>query len=200
MVVCTGDALAISAELFLSIAIIMIVARLVGFVFRYFKQPTVLGEVLAGILLGPSALGQIPGDIPGAFFPLDVRLFLSVSAQLGLIIFMFVVGLEVDVPGLLRSSRTALTIGGMSVVLPFCVGTFALGPFLYPKYKVTTCTSSKLSPFWLASLQTSRSSACRWASWLWAAPLSLMQWHGCSLPFASPSSRPPPEATAASSP
>ena len=72
---------------------------------------------------------------------MDIRIFLNVCSQLGLIIFMFVVGLEVDVPGLARSSKPALLIGGTSVVLPFCIGSFVLGPSLYEKYKGRTCTS-----------------------------------------------------------
>eukprot|EP00292_Cryptomonas_paramecium_P005112 CAMPEP_0113681268 /NCGR_PEP_ID=MMETSP0038_2-20120614/11880_1 /TAXON_ID=2898 /ORGANISM="Cryptomonas paramecium" /LENGTH=429 /DNA_ID=CAMNT_0000599941 /DNA_START=109 /DNA_END=1394 /DNA_ORIENTATION=+ /assembly_acc=CAM_ASM_000170 len=119
----------------------MMVARLVGMVFRYFKQPAVLGEIIAGIVLGPSALGQIPGNIPNILFPAEVRIFLNVCAQLGLIIFMFVVGLEVDVPGLIKSSKSALAIGATSVILPFLITTFVQAPFLYSKYRGETCTT-----------------------------------------------------------
>jgi Kef-type K+ transport system membrane component KefB len=105
-------------------------------------QPTVLGEIIAGIILGPSVLGQIPGNIPALLFPLDIRIFLNVCSQLGLIIFMFVVGLEVDVPGLARSSKAAVLIGGISVIVPFLIGGFVLAPFLYGRYKGATCITS----------------------------------------------------------
>ena len=108
-------------------------------------QPTVLGEIIAGIILGPSVLGQIPGNIPAVLFPPDVRIFLNVCSQLGLIIFMFVVGLEVDVPGLARSSRSAVLIGGISVILPFLIGSFVLAPNLFSRYKGQTCTTNTVN-------------------------------------------------------
>jgi Kef-type K+ transport system membrane component KefB len=79
-------------------AVVLAVARAVGYLFRRMRQPAVIGEIVAGILLGPSVLGQIPTGrgytTTQWIFPIHIRPFLKEFAELGLIIFMFVVGLE----------------------------------------------------------------------------------------------------------
>lgn len=112
----------IAALVFLDIAIIVVVARLTAMLFVRFRQPPVIGEILAGIALGPSLLGQLPGDLSTQLFPLDVRPFLRVVAQLGLIIFMFIVGLELDVTLIRGRERAAAAISVTSVALPFGLG------------------------------------------------------------------------------
>jgi len=86
----------IAALVFIDIAIIMIVARLFGRLAIKVGQPPVVGEILAGIALGPSLLGLLPGDLDGRLFPPDVLPYLNILAQLGLVLFMFIVGLELD--------------------------------------------------------------------------------------------------------
>ena len=107
---------------FLDIAIVIVVARLMGRLFVRLRQPAVIGEILGGIVLGPSVLGLLPGDLPQVLFPADVRPHLNVIAQLGLVLFMFIVGLEVDLRlirqaagrhhGLAVVDRAALRAGG----------------------------------------------------------------------------------------
>lgn len=107
---------------FIDIAIIVVVARLMGALFRRMGQPAVVGEIIAGIALGPSLLGALPGDLTEELFPSDVRPFLAVIAQLGLVLFMFIVGLELD-PQLVRGKeRVAAIISLTSVALPFATG------------------------------------------------------------------------------
>ena len=84
---------AIAARTFVSMAIVLVVSRFVGKIFARLGQPSVLGEIVAGIALGPSLLGK---DAVNRLFPSDIRPFMRVIAELGLVIFMFVVGLEVD--------------------------------------------------------------------------------------------------------
>ncbi len=96
----------IAAIVFIDIAIIMVATRLVGTLFRRIRQPAVVGEIIAGIVLGPTLLGALRGDLPDTLFPGDVRPFLKVLAQLGLVIFMFIVGLELDLK-LIRGKRAA---------------------------------------------------------------------------------------------
>jgi Kef-type K+ transport system membrane component KefB len=116
---------AITARVFLEIAIIIVVARLAAAVARRVRQPAVVGEIVAGIMLGPSFLGLINEDLPTELFPLDTRPFLGIIAQLGLIIFMFIVGLELDM-GLIRGKgRVAAVTSFSSVVLPFALGLLA---------------------------------------------------------------------------
>jgi Kef-type K+ transport system membrane component KefB len=112
---------------FLDIAIVIVVARLMGALFRRIRQPAVVGEIVGGILLGPSFLGLFNEDLPGRIFPAEVVPFLSNVAQIGLIIFMFIVGLEVDV-GLIRGKgRVAAVTSITSVALPFGLGMLAAG-------------------------------------------------------------------------
>ena len=119
----------VSAWVFIDIAVIVVVARAMGALFRRLHQPAVVGEIVAGILLGPSVLGAFPGDLPGRLFPPEqVRPALNVVAQLGLIIFMFVVGLELDTKLIRGKERTAAVISVSSIVLPFSLGAIlALG-------------------------------------------------------------------------
>jgi Kef-type K+ transport system membrane component KefB len=142
-------------EIFIDVAIIVVVARLMGALFKRLHQPAVVGEILAGIALGPSLLGLIPGSwfglsttIPEWLFPLEVRPYLKVLAELGLIIFMFIVGLELDV-GLIRGrERIAATISVTSVALPFGLGLLLAGA-IYGTYGVVNGKEVEFLPFGL---------------------------------------------------
>jgi Kef-type K+ transport system membrane component KefB len=106
----------------LDVAIVVGAARLMGNLFRRIGQPAVIGEIVAGIVLGPSLLGALPGDLDLVLFPTEVRGHLSVIAQLGLALFMFIVGLEVDLSLIRGRGRAAGAIAGGSIVLPFALG------------------------------------------------------------------------------
>ncbi len=112
----------LTAIVFIDIAIIVAVARLVGALFKKIRQPAVVGEIVAGIALGPSLLGLFPGQLPTRIFPNDVRPYLGILAQLGLVIFMFIVGLEVDVALIRGKERIAGVISLSSIALPFGLG------------------------------------------------------------------------------
>lgn len=119
----TGDAT--PAALLLSVAVVVAVALAAGAVARRLGQPRVIGEIVAGILLGPTALGHLPGDIGGHLFPPDVRPVLAVVAQLGVVLFMFLVGAEAD-PGLVRGrERIAVSVSLASIAAPFALGIVA---------------------------------------------------------------------------
>ncbi len=117
----------------LDIAIVIIAARLMGAAFRRIGQPAVLGEITAGVLLGPTLLGAFPGDLDQLLFPMDARPFLMAIAQLGLILFMFIVGLEVDLSLVRGRERIASMVSLSSVALPFGLG-LALATVLYPRH------------------------------------------------------------------
>ncbi len=112
----------LTAIVFIDIAIIVAVARLAGALFKKIRQPAVVGEILAGIALGPSLLGLLPGHLPARVFPTDVRPYLGILAQLGLIIFMFIVGLDVDISLIRGKGRVAGVISLSSIALPFALG------------------------------------------------------------------------------
>jgi Kef-type K+ transport system membrane component KefB/nucleotide-binding universal stress UspA family protein len=118
--------------LLLQIAVIIVFSRAVGWVFRLLHQPQVVGEMAAGIMLGPSLLGWVAPDVSGALFPLESLGYLNTLSQVGLIVFMFLVGLELE-PRLLRGrGKTAIVTSHASIVVPFCLGS-GLALYLYPR-------------------------------------------------------------------
>ncbi|QMU71374.1 cation:proton antiporter [Streptacidiphilus sp. P02-A3a] len=89
---------------------------------RRLGQPAVVGEIVAGICLGPSLLGLLPGDLPARIFPTDIRGYLSVLSQVGLLLFMFVIGWEFDRRGVSGRVGSAATIWISSLLVPLLLG------------------------------------------------------------------------------
>ncbi len=110
------------AAFFIAVAVVMLVARLFGMGAVALGQPRVMGEVLAGISLGPTILGAFAPGVSDALFPADIIPFIGVVAQLGLIFYMFMVGLEVDVGQLKGRVVQVAAISNMSVALPMMLG------------------------------------------------------------------------------
>ncbi|MBI2169757.1 MAG: cation:proton antiporter [Actinobacteria bacterium] len=127
----------LTAIVFVDIAVIIVVARLVGMVFKKIRQPPVVGEIIGGILLGPTLLGAFPGRLDERLFPVDVRPHLGTVANLGLIIFMFIVGLELDLALIRGKERMAAVISMSSIVLPFGLGVL-LATGLHGTYDTVT--------------------------------------------------------------
>lgn len=121
------------AQVSLAIAIVIVVARLVGALFKRLRQPPVVGEILAGIMLGPSLLGLFPGDPTDVLFPTDIRGVLGIIGKLGLIFFMFIVGLELDTRLIKGKERVAAVVSAVSVALPFALG-IVLALFIFSEY------------------------------------------------------------------
>ena len=114
------------------IGTILLVARLVGWLFGKLHQPRVIGEMVAGILLGPSLLGWLAPGLSAALFPPASLGHLNSLSQVGLLLFMFLVGLELDLKQLRVLGRAAVVTSQVSIVLPFLFG-FLLAFFLYPR-------------------------------------------------------------------
>lgn len=112
----------LQATVLADIGVVLVVGALLLKACRWGRQPMVMGEILAGIALGPSLLGLLPGDLPGHLFPADGRSYLSAIAQVGLLVFMFLLGWELDPAHLTRGkgSVAAVTLGSMA--LPFVLG------------------------------------------------------------------------------
>ena len=118
--------------LFLQMAVILTTARLMAVAFRFIRQPEVMGEMAAGILLGPSFLGRISPAMMNGLFPAGGLGSLYVLSQLGLVLFMFLVGLEVR-PGSLRGSAKSVIIASQaSIMAPFVLGG-VLAWSIYPR-------------------------------------------------------------------
>ncbi|SPO32746.1 related to KHA1 - Putative K+/H+ antiporter [Ustilago trichophora] len=102
-------------------AIIIIVTRVLGFALQKIKQPRVIAEVIGGILLGPTAMGRIPGFTKHIFPPPSLP-YLNLVSTLGLVLFLFLVGLEVDVRVIRRCAKESTVISLAGMVVPFGMG------------------------------------------------------------------------------
>jgi Kef-type K+ transport system membrane component KefB len=137
--------------LLVQIAVVLIAARLVGLLFRRLHQPQVMGEMVAGILLGPSLLGWVAPAASARLFPVESLGFLNSISQVGLLIFMFLVGVELN-PRLLRGKgHTALVTSHASILAPFLLGAL-LALFLYPRLSDDSVTFTGFALFMGAAM------------------------------------------------
>ena len=118
--------------LVLQIAVILAVCRLVGTLFQKIHQPRVVGEMFAGIMLGPSLLGWIAPQISAYLFPTSSLGFLNALSQVGVVIFMFLVGLGINPQELKEQGHAAVLTSHVSITAPFVLASF-LSIYLYPK-------------------------------------------------------------------
>lgn len=116
----------------LALVVVIVAARLCGALLARLHQPPVMGEVLAGLLLGPSLLGQLSPEVMHYLQPPSVVPILSAVAQIGVMLFMFLVGLELNNEHFGRRSRAVLAISQTSIVVPFLLG-IGLAVPLHPR-------------------------------------------------------------------
>ncbi|SHM78780.1 cation:proton antiporter [Flavobacterium xinjiangense] len=121
------------AILLAQIITIILVARFFGWVFKKIGQPSVIGEIIAGIVLGPSLLGMYFPEFSGALFPVESLGNLKFLSQIGLILFMFVIGMELDLKVLKNKANEAVVISHASIVIPFALG-IGLAYFVYNRF------------------------------------------------------------------
>ncbi len=119
----------LSVLFFLQLAIILLVCRIVGWAARWFGQPQVVGEMIAGVLLGPSLVGLLFPDLQAWLFPADSKSLLYAVSQVGLALYMFLVGLEFDTELIRRRLRSAVGVSLSGILAPFALGC-GLGFFL----------------------------------------------------------------------
>jgi Kef-type K+ transport system membrane component KefB len=119
-------------HILLVLVVVIVASRALGAVFRYLNQPPVIGEVLAGICLGPSLLGRIAPSASAYLLPPSVAPFLGMIAQVGVILFMFLVGLELDTGLLRKKTHATIAISHASILAPFLLGS-VLALVLYPR-------------------------------------------------------------------
>src|SRR5215470_9783161 len=118
--------------LLLQVGTILIVTRLAGWLFGKLSQPRVVGEMIAGIMLGPSLLGWLAPSISASLFPPASLVYLNSLSQVGLVLFMFLVGLELDLGHLRELGRAAVMTSQVSIIAPFILG-FLFAIYLYPR-------------------------------------------------------------------
>ena len=112
----------LGVRFFLQLAVILAACRLVGRLVRPLGQPQVVAEMIAGVLLGPSLLGLVAPELQVRLFPPESIPVLYVLAQLGLALYMFLVGLEFDLEKLRARVRSAAFVGWAGIVVPFFLG------------------------------------------------------------------------------
>ncbi|MEV7505728.1 cation:proton antiporter [Streptomyces sp. NPDC093018] len=108
------------------IAVILLVSTLLGGLARRFGQPAVIGQILTGVVLGPTLLGRFPGNPTGRLFPAAALPYLSVLSQVAIVTFMFVVGYELRLRSLRESGRTTLSVGAVALLVPMLLGAGAV--------------------------------------------------------------------------
>ena len=121
------------AVLLAQIITIIIVARFFGWIFRKIGQPAVIGEIIAGIFLGPSLLGIYFPDFSAVLFPVQSLPNLQFLSQIGLILFMYVIGMELDLKILKNRANDAVVISHASIIFPFTLGV-GLAYFVYYRF------------------------------------------------------------------
>jgi len=118
--------------LFLQLVVILVVARACGLLLKYLGQPAVIGEMAAGIVLGPIVFGALAPDVHAVLFAKDSLSGLSSLSTMGLVLFMFIVGAELRTPDGVRAQvKAAGFVGVLGVLLPMAAG-FAIAPWLHP--------------------------------------------------------------------
>lgn len=125
-----GNPLAI---LLLQIITIIVVARVFGWLCKLIGQPTVIGEIAAGIFLGPSLIGMFFPEFSLFLFPKQSLGNLQFLSQIGLILFMFIIGMELDLKVLKTKAQEAIVISHASIILPFALGV-GLSLYIYQQF------------------------------------------------------------------
>jgi Kef-type K+ transport system membrane component KefB len=118
------------ATLLLDLAMIAGCALALGALARRVGQAAVVGEIVAGLILGPSLLGLLPGQLDEVLFPQEVRPYLQMFASVALVLFMFGIGFEVDIERMRRRSRDAVRIVSSSVLFPL-IAAVLIAPLLW---------------------------------------------------------------------
>lgn len=121
------------AILLIQIFTIIFTARTFGFIFNKIGQPTVIGEIIAGIFLGPSLLGMWFPEYSSSLFPIESLGNLHILSQIGLVLFMFVIGMELDLKVLKNKTIDALIISHIGIIIPYSFG-LGLSIYLYREF------------------------------------------------------------------
>jgi len=132
--------------LLLQLIVIILAARAIGAVFLRIGQPAVTGEMLAGILLGPSLLGLVVPQAQAFLFPAASLGALSLLSQVGVLLFMFVVGIEVDLQHLHKKAQAAVLVSHASIIVPFFLGA-AVSLLIYQQLAPATISFSAFALF-----------------------------------------------------
>ncbi len=115
--------------------VIIAAGRIAGQAFRRFGQPAVCGEIAGGLILGPSVFGHLSPEAFHALFDDSSGQILSVLSQVGLVLMMFLMGLEFDFGHLSNNRQTAVSVSALGILLPFSLG-FGVGHWMYAELEL----------------------------------------------------------------
>jgi K+:H+ antiporter len=136
----TGAAAAAGSDVLLHVLLalgaVVVAGRLLGRLFGRIHQPPVIGEVLGGIVLGPSVLGRLAPPVADYVLPASVAPVLGVIAQIGVILYMFLVGVDLNIDRLRRRAHAIVATSHASIVTPFVLGSL-LALYLYPRFSTS---------------------------------------------------------------
>ncbi|KAH9035599.1 Sodium/hydrogen exchanger family-domain-containing protein [Lactarius hengduanensis] len=140
----------------IQVGIIIITTQILSLGLRKLRQPRVIAEVLGGILLGPTAFGRIPG-FSKHIFPSESIPYLSLVANIGLCLFLFLIGLEIDAAIIRRNARLSATVACAGVIIPFGLGAVLAAPLYkhfidssqvsYTHFMLFTCVAYSITAF-----------------------------------------------------
>lgn len=119
--------------LLLQIAVIFAASKITGKIFQKFHQPAVMGEIAAGIFLGPTLLGWLAPGISANLFPAESLPHLKALSLAGILLYMFMMGMELDLQVIKKKAHATLVISHAGIIIPFFLGT-ALSLFLYKSF------------------------------------------------------------------
>ncbi|MEA2382845.1 MAG: hypothetical protein QOH72_2816 [Solirubrobacteraceae bacterium] len=140
------SAAATTRAILLDVAVILVAARIGGWLFARARQPPVIGEIVAGVALGPTLLGAFPGNPSSDVFPADAMAVVAQIGQVGLVLFMLTVGWALDLRVVRRGGRAAAAVSVASIVPAFALG-LALAAYLHPGHDVVGGTAVPFRPF-----------------------------------------------------
>jgi Kef-type K+ transport system membrane component KefB len=135
----------------LALAAVIVVARITSLALRRFGQPPVIGEILAGIMLGPSLLGRVAPAASHFLFPGEIVPLIGVISQIGIVLYMFLVGLRLDVGQLRGRTTVSVAVSHASIVLPLVLGA-ALALWLYPRFSSSDVSFTSFALFIAVSM------------------------------------------------
>lgn len=138
-----GDAFNPLLRVLIALAAVLALAALLRPLMLRLGQPPVIGEVIAGIALGPSLLGT---EWSGLILPADVAPFMRIIADIGVVLYMFIVGLELNLGALRHRAPTLIAISQMGIAVPFALGT-VLALFLYPTLSTSSASFTTFAIF-----------------------------------------------------
>ncbi|HLQ28678.1 MAG TPA: cation:proton antiporter [Ktedonobacteraceae bacterium] len=121
----------LTGQILLQLIVILIVVHIFGYLCRLIGQQWVIGEILAGLALGPSLLGLLAPGLKGLLFPASSLPTLQTLGDIGLVLYMFSLGARLDTHLMLRQSRRAIVVSLSGIILPLMLGA-SLAYFLYP--------------------------------------------------------------------